>query len=248
MGGALSLDAIPSPSPCSPVDATFAAKVAQGCSAPFGYQRTTAQSITYRRGMLADEINLWRTSRTDAVVASMPTLAYAIGAIGGLRIAAYAGIATALIVCAVAARRSPMAAVSGLLAVLFAVGLAVITGRPKAFFLPGIALNGALAAAGVASLLARVPALGFALAAVWPRFAGWRSDAGLRRVAAALTAIWSSVFLLRFVVMGGCYLADADPSVLAVVKIVLGLPIAALAAAMSLRLVTAQTALNPATD
>jgi hypothetical protein len=141
-----------------------------------------------------------------------------------------------------------MAAVSGLLAVLFAVGLAVITGRPKAFFLPGIALNGALALGGLASLLARVPALGFALAAVWPRFAGWRADDGLRRVAAALTAVWSGVFLLRFVVMGACYLADADPSVLAVVKIVLGLPIAAVAAAISVRLVTAEPPLQPATD
>jgi hypothetical protein len=72
-----------------------------------------------------------------------------------------------------------------------------------------------------------------------PRIPSWRGDPRLRRVAASITAIWSTVFLLRFVVMGACYWADADPSVLAVVKIVLGLPIAAVAAAMSLRLFTA---------
>lgn len=189
--------------------------------------------------MLADEINLWRTSRTDAVVASLPTIAYAAGAVAGLRVAAYAGIGCAVIVCVVAARRRPLAAVSGLLAVLFAVGLALITGKPKTFFLPGILLNGVLAAAGFTSALAGRPALAYLLAPVWPRFVGWREDSSLRRLASYLTAVWSTVFLLRFVVMGGCYLIDAAPSVLAIVKIVLGLPIAAVAAALSLRLITA---------
>jgi hypothetical protein len=189
--------------------------------------------------VLADDFTLLRTSRADAVVASLPTIAYAAGAVGGLRVAAYCGIGCALIVCAVAARRRPLAAVSGLLAVVFAVGLAVITGKPKTFFLPGIALNGVLAAVGFGSVIASKPAIGYLLATVLPRFASWRGDPRLRRVAASITAIWSTVFLLRFVVMGACYWADADPSVLAVVKIVLGLPIAAVAAAMSLRLFTA---------
>lgn len=195
--------------------------------------------------MLADEINLWRTSRTDAVVASLPTIAYAAGAVAGLRVAAYAGIGCAVIVCAVAARRRPLAAISGLLAVIFAVGLAVITGKPKTFFLPGILLNGGLAAAGLASVVAGKPLVGYLLATVWPRFARWRDDPWLRRLAASLTAIWSAVFLLRFVVMGACYWVDATPSVLAIVKIVLGLPLAAVAAALSLRLVTASRSLFP---
>jgi hypothetical protein len=186
--------------------------------------------------MLGDDFTLLRTSRADAVVASLPTIAYAAGAVGGLRVAAYSGVGCAIIVCAIAARRRPLAAISGLLAVIFAVGLALITGQPKTFFLPGIALNGVLAAVGFGSVIAGRPAVGYLLAAVWPRFATWRADFWSRRVAASLTAVWSTVFLLRFVVMGGCYLADAAPSVLAVVKIVLGLPIAAVAAAISLRL------------
>lgn len=202
--------------------------------------------IPYRRHVLADEINLWRTSRTDAVVASLPTIAYAAGAVGGLRVAAYAGIGCAVIVCAVAARRRPLAAVSGLLAVIFAVGLAVITGKPKTFFLPGILLNGVLAAVGFASVIASRPAIGYLLATVWPRFARWRDDPWLRRLPVSLTAIWSTVFLLRFVVMGACYWVDAAPSALAIVKIVLGLPIAAVAAALSLRLITASRSLTPA--
>ncbi len=199
-----------------------------------------APLIPYRRHVLADDLTLLRTSRVDAAVASLPTIAYAAGAIGGLRVAAYSGIGCALIVCAIAARRRPLAALSGLLAVVFAVGLAVITGKPKTFFLPGIALNGVLALIGLGSAIAGKPIIGYLLATVWPRFSNWRDDPWLRRVAVSLTAIWSTVFCLRFVVMGACYWADAEPSVLAVVKIVLGLPIAAVAAAMSVRLVTSQ--------
>jgi hypothetical protein len=189
-------------------------------------------------GGLADPANMWRTSRGDAVVAALPTVAYAAGAVASLRIAAIAGIGCAVVVGVVAARKRPAAAAAGLLAVLFAVGIAVLTGRPKAFFRPGIMLAGVLAAAGIASVLARRPAVGFLLASVWPRFAHWRADPAHVRLAAALTLIWSAVFGLRFVIMGGCYLTSAGPSVLAVVKIVLGLPLAAIAAAISLRLLS----------
>jgi hypothetical protein len=195
--------------------------------------------------VLTDDIALLRASRADAVVASLPTVAYAAGAVAGLRVAAYAGIGCAVVVCAVAARRRPMPAIAGLLGVLFAVLVALVTRRPTAFFLPGIAVNAALAAGGVASLMARRPALAYSLAAVWPRFANWRTDARVRRIAAAITAVWSSVFLLRFVVMGGCYLAGAEPSVLAVVKIVLGLPLAAVALAISMRLGAADAEIGP---
>jgi hypothetical protein len=195
--------------------------------------------------VLTDDIALLRASRVDAVVASLPTVAYAAGAVAGLRVAAYAGIGCAVVVCAVAARRRPMPAIAGLLGVLFAVLVALVTRRPTAFFLPGIAVNAALAAGGVASLMARRPALAYSLAAVWPRFANWRTDARVRRIAAAITAVWSSVFLLRFVVMGGCYLAGAEPSVLAVVKIVLGLPLAAVALAISMRLGAADAEIGP---
>jgi hypothetical protein len=186
--------------------------------------------------VLTDDFALLRKSRADALVASLPTVAYAAGAIAGLRVAAYAGIGCAVVVCAFAARRRPMPAVAGLLGVIFAVLVALITRRPTAFFLPGIAINAALAVAGTASLIARRPALAYTLAPVWPRFAGWQTNPQVRRVAAAITGVWSGVFLLRFVVMGACYLAGAQPSVLAVVKIVLGLPIAAVALAISMRL------------
>lgn len=187
--------------------------------------------------MVSSEVALLGRARGDALVASLPTLAYAGGGIHSLRTGAIAGIVCAVVVCAVAARRRPMAAVSGLIAVVFAVAIAVVTKRPTAFFLPAIALNGVLGVAGLVSLATERPALGYALAGM-PRFAAWRHDSALRRVAAALTAVWSVVFLLRFVVMGGCYLAGAGPSILAVVKVVLGLPLAAVAAAISLRLLT----------
>jgi hypothetical protein len=183
------------------------------------------------------ELLLLRRARGDALVASLPTLAYAGGGIHSLRTGAICGIGCAVVVGAVAARRRPMAAISGVIAVVFAVGVAVVTKRPSAFFLPTIVLNGVLAAGGAASLAAGRPVLGYTLATFLPRFAGWRADPALRKVAAAITAVWSAVFLLRFVIMGTCYLAGAGPSVLAVVKVVLGLPIAAVAAAISLRVI-----------
>ena len=186
--------------------------------------------------MIADEFALLRRARGDALVASLPTLAYAGGGIHSLRTGAIAGVACAVAVCGVAARRRPMAAISGLIAVLFAVGVAVVTKRPTAFFLPAIALNSVFATGGLISLAARRPALGYSLAVFLPRFAGWQRDRAMYNLAAVLTAIWTAVFLLRFVVMGTCYLSGAGPSLLAVVKVVLGLPLAAVAGAISLRL------------
>jgi hypothetical protein len=176
-----------------------------------------------------------RRARGDALVASLPTLAYAAGGIHSLRTGAIAGVACAVIVCTAAARRRPMAAISGFIAVVFAVGIAVITKRPTAFFLPAIALNAVFATGGLISLAVRRPALGYTLTTFLPRFAGWRRNPALTRLAAALTALWTGVFLLRFVVMGACYLGGG-PSLLAVVKVVLGLPLAAVAGAISLRL------------
>jgi len=186
--------------------------------------------------VIADEFALLRRARGDALVASLPTLAYAGGGIHSLRTGAIAGVACAVAVCGIAARRRPMAAISGLIAVLFAVGVAVVTKRPTAFFLPAIALNAVFATGGLISLAARRPALGYSLAVFLPRFAGWQRDRAMYNLAAVLTAIWTAVFLLRFVVMGTCYLSGAGPSLLAVVKVVLGLPLAAVAGAISLRL------------
>jgi hypothetical protein len=190
--------------------------------------------------VVADELTMLTRARGDAVVASLPTLAYAAGGIHSLRTGAVAGVGCALVVCAFAARRRPLAAVGGLIAVIIAVGIALITKRPTSFFLPGIALNAVCAAGGLVSLATRRPALAYLLSGVLPRFANWRSEPALRKLAAAITAVWSAVFLLRFVIMGGCYLSSASPSVLAVVKVVLGLPLAAVAAAISLRLLADQ--------
>jgi hypothetical protein len=192
--------------------------------------------------VVADEFILLTRARGDAVVASLPTLAYAGGAIHSLRTGAIAGVACALVVCAFAARRRPMAAFGGLIAVIIAVGIALVTRRPTSFFLPGIALNAVGAAAGLISLATRRPALAYLLSGLLPRFAAWRTDVAVRKLASAITALWTGVLLLRFVIMGSCYLGSASPSALAVVKIVLGLPLAAVAAAISLHLLTEDSA------
>lgn len=214
----------------------------QGCSESarscslFAYRRFRCSRTV--DGVFADDMTLLRASRADAIVASLPTIAYAGGAVHSLRTAAWAGVIVAVVVCGVAARRRPMAAVAGLLGVLLAIGIAIVTGRPSTFFLPGIFVNAVLAVGGIVSLAVGKPAFCFLLPTFSARYSAWRTDVSIRRVGAAITAVWIAVFVLRFVVMGACYLAGAGPSVLAAVKIVLGLPIAAIAAVLSWRFFT----------
>lgn len=88
-------------------------------------------------------------------------------------------------------------AASGFFGLAIAVVIARATGKGEGFFLPGIVLTAAMGVGFVLSLLAGRPAVGAALAAYDPKYAGWRSHPPLYRAARICTAVWAATFFVR---------------------------------------------------
>lgn len=86
---------------------------------------------------------------------------------------------------------------SGFFGLLIAVGFALFTGTGKGFFLPGIVLIAFSGVAFVVSLALGRPAVGLALEAYDPKYAGWREHPGLLRAVRIATAVWAGSFFVR---------------------------------------------------
>ena len=126
------------------------------------------------------------------------------------------------------ARREPLRhAVSGLVGVAVAAGLALITGKPENYFLPALVLNAAYALGSGISLAVRWPLLGLVLGPLLGEGTGWRADPVRRRAYFAATALWMGMFLLRVVALFPLWLAGLLVP-LGVGRIVLGYPLYAL--------------------
>lgn len=109
------------------------------------------------------------------------------------------------------ARGEPLQQVgSGFLGLLIAVGFALITGKGKGFFLPGIVLVAGSGVLFVVSLVLRKPAVGIALEAYDAKYAGWRDHPGLRRAVTLATAVWAGSFFLRAGVATWVYTRPGD--------------------------------------
>lgn len=144
------------------------------------------------------------------VLASVPTLAYVIAnAIAGLDVAVVVAVAVsaALIVFRLARRQPIQPAVSGLLGVVIAALIAYYTGSAENYFLPGIWISLAMAAAFTVSLLARRPLVGV----IWNvlRSGGpdpaWRADRSVLRGFDIATLAFVALFAARFVVQQWLY-------------------------------------------
>jgi hypothetical protein len=121
----------------------------------------------------------------------------------------------------------------GLLGLAGAAGLAAVTGNAKTYFLPGILANAGYAVLTTASIVIGKPLLGYIAALVDRGYSHWKEDAGLRRAAVIATAMWATVFAVRASVQGYLYVHD-HVHWLAPVRLVLGLPLWALALAGTL--------------
>jgi hypothetical protein len=130
----------------------------------------------------------------------MPTVAYVLGdAVGGLATGAGAGALAGLAVLVERVRTGHRTtpAVVGFLVVLGLVGLALLTGRPEAFFLPAV-VGLALQSAGFTSAaLGRRPVSGHVarLLGVVPR--AWRRETTLRDLFRQQDLMWAGVFAFR---------------------------------------------------
>jgi hypothetical protein len=145
--------------------------------------------------------------------------------------ASVVAVAVALVLAALRLARGQTIrfVLGGLVGVGFAAFVAAKSGRAENFFLPGLLINGAYAAACIATLALRRPLIGYvilALHGVDPT-EPWHRDRAFRRAATRATAMWAGIFLLKLAVQLPLYFAD-DVVALGVAKIAMGYPLYAL--------------------
>ena len=141
-----------------------------------------------------------------------------------LTVAVVAALVLGLVLLGVRVRRGePLQQVgSGFLGLVLAVVVARSTGTGEGFFLPGIVITALTGVAFLVSLAVGRPAVGVALTAYDPRYAGWRDHAGLRRACTLATAFWAVTFFVRAGVASVVYRmsGDNDGLLLVVVNVV----------------------------
>lgn len=164
--------------------------------------------------------------------ASLPAVAFIVAyGISGSDTDVAAGVAVGLaLVLAIARlvkRESPRHALSGLIGVAFAAFIAARSGRAEDFFLPGLLLNAAYAAAFVVSIAARRPLVGLIVGQLDGSGSGWRVDPSRMRAFMRASWMWAGLFLLRLAVQVPLYLGGAVFA-LGVARTAMGLPLFAL--------------------
>ncbi len=155
-------------------------------------------------------------------------LVYAVSGLGTDTAAIVAvGLALALAAARVVRRQSPRHAISGLIGVAFAAFVAIRSGRAENFFVPGLLINAAYAAAFLISILMRRPLVGLIIRQLDRGGDTWRTDAvGLRAFNRA-SWLWVGLFLTRLAIELPLYFAGAVVA-LGVARTALGLPLYAL--------------------
>lgn len=148
-------------------------------------------------GSLVDALGGGRGLFDGAVPATVFVLARLVS--GSLTTAVVVAVAAGLLVVLVRRLRGQplQQAGSGFLGLAVAVLFARLTGKGEGFFLPGIVLTAAMGVGFTLSLLIGRPAVGGALAAYDPKYAGWREHPPLRRAVRVCTAVWAATFFVR---------------------------------------------------
>ncbi|MGU3650530.1 DUF3159 domain-containing protein [Mycolicibacterium sp. A43C] len=163
----------------------------------------------------------------------MPTFAYVIvDAVAGLAAAVVVALAVSVgLVVLRRLRNEPIQpAVSGLLGVGLAAGIAYVTGSADNYFLPGIWISLLCAVGCTVSVLLRRPVVGV----IWNllRSSGpdpnWRTDATVVRVFDIATLAFVALFVARFVVQQWLY-DGGHTGWLAAARIGMGYPLLGLA-------------------
>jgi Protein of unknown function (DUF3159) len=181
------------------------------------------------------------------VYSSLPVLVFVgTSRLMGLGAAAGAalGVATLILLWRLVRRESVQPAVSGLIGVAVCVLIAYLLGESKGYFLLGIWTSLIWATVFAVSMLIRRPVVGYIWSWLHGHDRGWRD---VRRAVYAFdvaTLTWALVFGARFVVQRVLYDTD-HTGWLAVSRIAMGWPLAALAALVTfLAIRTAQRAID----
>ncbi|MDX6678767.1 MAG: hypothetical protein QOE31_2819 [Solirubrobacteraceae bacterium] len=146
------------------------------------------------------------------------------------------GLALALAVARLVRRESPRHALSGLLGVGVAAFIAAKSGKAENFFLPGLLLNAAYAAAFFISIVVRWPLVGVVVTKLDGEDNTWRSDALRMRAFRRASWLWVGMFSARLLVQLPLYLAGAVVA-LGVARTAMGIPVFALSLWLSWLLV-----------
>ena len=121
----------------------------------------------------------------------------------------------------------------GLVALGLALGLALVTGQAKDFFLPGMLVDAAYGVALAGSVLVGRPLVGYLHVLLLGGRRDWRSTPSMRRLFALATLGWAGVYAVRAGAQLRFYLAD-QPELLGLAKVLLGWPLTALGVTLTL--------------
>lgn len=148
-----------------------------------------------------------------------------------IRLSSIIAVAVAVAMAAVRLARGQTIryTLGGLAGVAFAAFVAAKTGKAENFFLPGLLLNLAYAAAAVISIAVRRPLAGYALVALraGDLTGGWHRDPAFVRATTRATWVLAAIFVARLAVQLPMYLGDALVA-LGIAKVAMGLPLFAL--------------------
>lgn len=164
-----------------------------------------------------------------ALEASLPPVAFLVAWIAsGEDVAAAVGWSLAasavLVVAALVRRRSPRAALVGMLAMAVAALLALWTGEARNVFLVQLLSNAASALAWTLSILVRWPLLGVIVGGVIGTRTRWRRDPVLVRAYGRASWIWVLQYAVRVVVFTALWWLD-ETTALAIMRVALTYPL-----------------------
>jgi hypothetical protein len=161
------------------------------------------------------------------IESSVPVAAFVVvNVISDVKPAVAVAVATALGIAVVrlTQRRPIRHAVNGLFGIALGAWLALRSGEARDFYLPGIFISLAYAAAMVVSVALRQPIVGWLWSIV---MAGgksdWREQPRLVRKFSWLTLLWAATYLMKVGVQTPLYLAKEDTA-LGIARLALGYP------------------------
>ncbi len=143
-------------------------------------------------------------------------------------------VALAIAVLRFTRKQSIRFAVNGLFGIALGAYLAWNSGEQRDFYLPGIFITLGYVVLLLGSIFVGHPLVGWIWTVVANAGKGdWRSDEKLKRTFVWLTALWATVFFLKFLIQGSLYLAHYETA-LGVSRIALSYPPFALLLAITI--------------
>jgi intracellular septation protein A len=141
-----------------------------------------------------------------------------------ISLAAPVVIGVVFMVIRIAQRQPLIQALGGLAGIAFSAGLALLSGQPEHYYLPGFITNAVYGLVLLISVLIRWPLIGLAVGFLMGDGVAWRKDPLKRRVLSILTLIWVGMFALRLVVQLPLYFMG-DVTALGTARLIMGVPL-----------------------